>query len=77
MPRPKGTFNQIQYNNDYTRDNYARLAIFVPKASKQPILDHLTDKGYKSLNSYVQALIARDLGVSDLSELIPKQEKAD
>ena len=70
-------FNQQKYVNDYTKENYARLSIFIPKQAKQPILDHLQAKGYKSLNSYVQALISADLGVLDLSELMGEKEKAD
>lgn len=66
-----------QYKNEFNKQNYAFLKIFIPKQAKQPILDHLQAKGYKSLNSYVQALISADLGISDLSELLDEKEKAD
>ena len=66
-----------EYTNNFCKEKYDRIPIQIPKGTKQPILDHLAAKGYKSLNSYVQALIATDLGVTDLSKLLDKKEKAD
>jgi len=66
-----------KYTNDFCKEKYDRIPIQIPKGTKQPILDHLQEKGYKSLNSYVQALISADLGVTDLTELLDEKEKAD
>lgn len=63
-------FNQYKYNNDYTRDNYARLSVLVPKGAKDAILAHIESKGYGSTSEYFKSLLARDMGVTDLSELI-------
>lgn len=63
-------FNQYKYNNDYTRDNYARLSVLVPKGAKDAILAHIESKGYGSTSEYFKSLLARDMGLTDLSELV-------
>lgn len=63
-------FNQYKYNNDYTKENYARLTVLIPKGAKRAVEEHIASKGYKSTSEYFKTLLARDMGVSDLSELI-------
>lgn len=54
-------FNATKYKNDYTKLTYDRLNIQVPKGNKSIIKTHWKAKGYKSLNSYVNALIDADI----------------
>lgn len=55
------TFNKSKYINDFAKDNYDRLNIQVPKGQKAVIEQHFREKGYKSLNAYVNDLIRRDI----------------
>ncbi len=54
-------FNQSKYANDFAKEKYDRLNIQVAKGQKAVIEAHWKAKGYKSLNSYVNDLIARDM----------------
>lgn len=63
-------FNQSKYVNDFAKENYARLTVLVPKGAKQAIETHIASRGYKSTSDYFKSLLARDMGISDLSELV-------
>lgn len=54
-------FNKVAYNNNFTKENYDRLNIQVPKGQKSTIEEHWKSRGYKSLNSYVNDLITKDM----------------
>lgn len=54
-------FNQSKYANEFAKEKYDRLNIQVPKGQKAVIEAHWKSRGYKSLNSYVNDLIARDM----------------
>ena len=56
-----GGFNKQKYDNDFAKANYDRCIFNVPKGQKTVIESHWKAKGYKSLNSYVNDLIARDM----------------
>ncbi len=56
-----GEFNATQYKNDFNKKNYDRLNIQVPKGHKAAIEEHWRKRGYKSLNTYVNDLIDRDM----------------
>jgi len=55
------SYNKVQYNNEYNKTAYDRLNIQVPKGQKAIIEKHWRAKGDKSLNSYVNDLIAKDM----------------
>lgn len=54
-------FNQSKYANEFAKEKYDRLNIQVPKGKKSIIEEHYKNKGYKSLNAYVNNLIDRDM----------------
>lgn len=54
-------FNQSKYANEFAKEKYDRLNIQVPKGKKSIIEEHYKNKGYKSLNAYVNDLIYRDI----------------
>lgn len=54
-------FNQTKYINDFIKEKYDTFKVQVPKGNKELIETHRKAKGYKSLNSYVNDLIARDM----------------
>lgn len=57
----KMAFDQIKYQNQYNKENYARLSVQVPKADRDMIDEHWKSKGYKSFNAYVNELIRKDM----------------
>ena len=54
-------FDSTKYKNDFAKEKYDRLNIQVPKGQKAVIEEHWRAKGYKSLNSYVNDLIQKDM----------------
>jgi hypothetical protein len=54
---------QKQYDrqNEFVKNAYDRIAFFVPKGMKERIKETAKSKGYTSVNSYVNALIAADM----------------
>lgn len=56
-----GEFNKQKYDNQYAKENYDRCIFNVPKGQKAVIETHWRAKGYKSLNAYVNDLIAKDM----------------
>ena len=60
-------YDKIKYNNQYNKENYARLSILVPKAERETIDMHWKKKGYKSFNSYVTDLIRKDINNNNVN----------
>lgn len=58
-----GDFNQAKYIQQFQKENYDRCIFNVPKGKKAIIETHWRSKGYKSLNTYVNDLINRDMGM--------------
>lgn len=56
-----GEFNQQKYINEYMKEKYDRCIFNVPKGKKAIIEEYYKQKGYKSLNAYVNALIDADM----------------
>lgn len=54
-------FDETKYKNDFNKLKYDRLNIQVPKGHKDIITKHYKNKGYKSLNEYVNTLIRKDM----------------
>lgn len=54
-------FNQRKYVNQYMKENYDRIIVQVPKGKKAIIDEYRKDKGYKSLNSYINDVIDKDM----------------
>lgn len=54
-------FNQSKYANEFAKEKYDRLNIQVPKGRKAIIETRWKEKGYKSLNSYINDLINKDI----------------
>lgn len=54
-------FNQRKYINQYMKENYDRIIVQVSKGKKAIIDEHRKNKGYKSLNSYINDLIKKDM----------------
>ena len=50
-----------EVKNRYAAKAYDRITILVAKGKKEVIQCHATGKGYKSLNAYINKLIADDM----------------
>lgn len=55
------TYDKIKYNNQYNKENYARLSIQIPKQDREKIDNFWRSKGYKSFNAYINDLIRKDM----------------
>jgi len=56
-----GNFNSSKYINDFAKENYDRTSILFKKGEKDKVKAYAKEKGYDSLNSYIQALIKADM----------------
>ena len=56
-----GDFNQTKYIQQFQKEKYDRCIFNVPKGQKSIIEKHWKSKGYKSLNSYINTLIKKDM----------------
>lgn len=54
-------FNQAKYIQEFQKEKYDRCIFNVPKGQKAVIEEHWREKGYKSLNAYVNDLIKKDM----------------
>ena len=56
-----GTFNKQKYDTEYAKQTYDRYIFNVQKEKKELITKHWKAKGYKSLNTYINDLINKDM----------------
>ena len=56
-----GDFNQTKYIQQFQKEKYDRCIFNVPKGQKSIIEKHWKSKGYKSLNSYINNIIKKDM----------------
>ena len=56
-----GGFDKQKYDNEYIKNHYDRCIVMVQKGQKEVIKKHYEAKGYKSLNAYINDLIAADM----------------
>ena len=56
--------NQVQYKNDWQRENCDRIALLVPKGKKEVIKKYAKAKG-KSMNSYVMSAVDEKMARDD------------
>lgn len=61
-------FNSTKYKNDFAKEAYDRVSINFIKGKKSTIEAHWKSKGYKSLNSYVNDLIDKDMEIKTAEE---------
>ena len=52
---------QYDYQNEYNKNNYARLSLVIKKEQRPELEKHYKEKGFESLNSYLKALIKKDM----------------
>lgn len=55
------SYDKVKYNAEYNKKNYTVLRFQVKKGEENKIKEHLKNKGYKSLNSYINDLIRKDM----------------
>lgn len=56
-----GQFNEVKYKNDFAKEKYDRIIVNVPKGNKKIIDEYRTEKGFSSLNQYINELIRKDM----------------
>lgn len=50
-----------EYDNQYAKENYDRIIVQVKKGKKELIKHYAKNKGYESVNAYINTLIERDM----------------
>lgn len=50
-----------EYDNQYAKENYDRIIVQVKKGKKELIKTYAKNKGYESVNAYINTLIERDM----------------
>ena len=50
-----------EYDNQYAKENYDRIIVQVKKGKKELIKHYVKNKGYESVNAYINTLIERDM----------------
>ena len=71
-----GKFNQSEYINQYIKENYYTFKVQIPKEQKDNLKKHIASKGYKSLNSYVNDLIKKDMDSAGAGKQIHVKDNA-
>lgn len=56
-----GEFNETKYKNEFQKEKYDRIIVNVPKGKKKDIDTFRKQKGYTSLNQYINDLIRKDM----------------
>ncbi len=62
-------FNQAKYIQQYQKEKYDRCIFNVPKGQREVIQRHYEKKGFKSLNTYINDLIRKDMNESTSSNV--------
>lgn len=56
--------NMTKFKNDYTKENYDKLYVFVPKGRKADV-ETLAKKEGKTINGLVNSVLADRMGISE------------
>lgn len=54
-------FDKKKYDQQYIKDNYARIPINVKKSEKEIILNRAKEKGFPDITKYIKDLIDKDI----------------
>ena len=56
MPKLTKEFDRLKYNREYSKENYYRLNIVLPK-DLRPIIDDAASRSGKSKNAFIKSAI--------------------
>lgn len=65
--------NRTDYKNQYNKDNYKTVKVYIRKDQYEQISEHWRSQGFKSLNSYINHLIAIDMQQSRADQTVNVQ----
>jgi predicted HTH transcriptional regulator len=51
---------QLKRQNNYMMEKYDRIALLLPKGSRQELEKRMTEKGFKTVTEYLKDLIEKD-----------------
>ena len=54
---------QLKRQNEYMKNNYDRIALLLPKGSREKIQLTAINKGYKTITDYIRGLIEKDSAI--------------
>lgn len=56
MPKVSKDFDRLKYNREYSKENYYRLNVVLPK-DLRPVIDEAVSKSGKSKNAFIKTAI--------------------
>lgn len=62
-----GEFDKNKYKNEFAKEKYDRIIVIVPKGDRSVIDSYRKNKGYSSLNAYINDLIRKDMSEGEKS----------
>ena len=51
------SFNKSEYNNNFAKENYDRIAFQAKKGKKEELKRHIFEFGYKSMNDFINKAV--------------------
>ncbi|MBD5531707.1 MAG: hypothetical protein HDQ98_05825 [Lachnospiraceae bacterium] len=54
-------FDEVKYKNDFAKEKYDRIIVNVKKGQRSVIDSYRKEKGFASLNAYINELIRKDM----------------
>lgn len=57
-------FDKVKYNQEYNKKNYKEVKIYMSADKKTLLKKHSKEKGFDSVNAYVNELIRKDMNES-------------
>lgn len=58
-------FDEIKYKNDFAKEKYDRIIVNVKKGQRSIIDAYRKEKGFASLNAYINELIRKDMNENE------------
>ncbi len=57
MNNKENSFNKSEYNNNFAKDNYDRIAFQAKKGKREELKRHIFEFGYKSMNDFINKAV--------------------
>lgn len=57
----KMAYEKVAYNNQYNKDTYKTVKIYIREEEYPSIIKHMENKGYQKVSGYIKDLIKKDM----------------
>lgn len=59
------TYDKVKYNNEYNKNAYKVVKVYIQINDYESIVEHAKKRGYEKMSGYIKALIDTDMGKKD------------